>query len=77
MPNNVHSFSDVNNDFRRAGMTLLNSRLWTEAPYNQFKLTQLYAYYEYMGRNKLYIGKINRYLNLGNIPYKTELVFED
>ncbi len=27
MPNNIYSFYDVNNDFRCAGMTILNSRL--------------------------------------------------
>jgi hypothetical protein len=76
MPNNVYSFYDVNNDFRRAGMTLLHSRMWTEAPLNNFKLSHIYPFADYMGGNKLYINKINQSLNLGRIPYKSELVYD-
>jgi hypothetical protein len=76
MPNNVYSFYDVSNDFRRAGMTLLHSRMWTEAPLNNFKMSHLYPYANYVGGNKLYINKINQSLNLGRIPYKTELVYD-
>jgi hypothetical protein len=43
MPHNVYySFYDVNNNFRRAGVTLLHSRMWTEAPLNNFKMSHLY-----------------------------------
>jgi hypothetical protein len=76
MPNAVYSFHDVNSDFRRAVMTLLHSRMWTEAPLNNFKISHLYPYADYMGGNKIYINKINQSLNLGKIPYKSELVYD-
>jgi hypothetical protein len=76
MPNAVYSFHDVNKDFRRAGMTLLHSRMWTEAPLNNFKLTHIYPDADYMGGNKIHINKINQSLNLGRIPYKSELVYD-
>jgi hypothetical protein len=75
-PNAVYSFHEVNSDFRRAEMTLLHSRMWTEAPLNNFKLTHIYPYADYIGGNKIYINKINQSLNLGRIPYKTELVYD-
>ncbi len=76
MSNAVYSFHDVNKDFRRAGMTLLHSRMWTEAPLNNFKLTHIYPYADYMGGSKIHINKINQSLNLGRIPYKSELVYD-
>jgi hypothetical protein len=75
MPNAVYSFHVVNSDFRQAGMTLLHSRMWTEAPLNNFKLTHIYPYADCIGGNKIYINKINQSLNLGRIPYKSELVY--
>jgi hypothetical protein len=42
MPNSVYSFHDVNSDFRRAGMTLLHSRMWTDASLQNFKLYHIY-----------------------------------
>jgi hypothetical protein len=77
MPNSVYSFHDVNSDFRRARMTLLHSRMWTEAPLQNFKLVHIYPYADYMGGNKLHLNKINHSLNLGRIPYKSELVYDD
>jgi hypothetical protein len=50
--------------------------MWTEAPLNNFKLTHIYPYADYIGGNKIYINKINQSLNLGRIPYKSELVYD-
>jgi hypothetical protein len=50
--------------------------MWTEAPLNNFKLTHIYPYADYIGGNKIHINKINQSLNLGRIPYKSELVYD-
>ncbi len=42
---------------------------------NPFKIAALYPYFPYFIGNRLDITRINRELNLHNIPYRSEIVF--
>jgi hypothetical protein len=76
MPNKQHSYKEVLRDFERAGLTLAPSRYWMEVALNQFKVEFTYPYFSYFMGNKVNVKKINRDLNLNQIPYKSEQVLE-
>jgi hypothetical protein len=77
MPNKQHRYKEVLRDFERAGLTLSPSRQWTEVPLSQFKLEFVYPYFPYFMGNKVDIRKMNKDLNLHQIPYKSEQVLEE
>jgi hypothetical protein len=77
MPNKQHRYKEVLRDFERAGLTLSPSRYWTEVPLSQFKVEFTYPYFPYFMGNKVNIKKINKHLNLHQIPYKSEQVLEE
>ena len=77
MPNKQHRYKEVLRDFERAGLTLSPSRHWTEVPLSQFKVEFLYPYFPYLMGNKVDIKRMNKDLNLHQIPYKSEQVLEE
>jgi hypothetical protein len=77
MPNKQHRYKEVLRDFERAGLTLSPSRYWTEVPLSQFKVEFTYPYFLYFMGNKVNVRKINKDLNLNQIPYKSEQVLEE
>jgi hypothetical protein len=77
MPNKQHRYKEVLRDFERAGLTLAPSRYWTEVPLSQFKVEFTYPYFPYFMGNKVNVKKINKDLNLNQIPYKSEQVLEE
>jgi hypothetical protein len=77
IPNKQHRYKEVLRDFERAGLTLAPSRYWMEVPLNQFKVEFTYPYFPYFMGNKVNVKKINKDLNLNQIPYKSEQVLEE
>jgi hypothetical protein len=77
MPNKQHRYKEVLDDFEHAGLTLSPSRYWTEVPLSQFKVEFTYPYFPYFMGNKVNVKKINKDLNLNQIPYKSEQVLEE
>jgi hypothetical protein len=78
MPNKQHRYKEALRDFERAGLTLSPSRYWTEVPLlSQFKVEFTYPYFPYFMGNKVNVKKINRDLNLNQIPYKSEQVLDE
>jgi hypothetical protein len=77
MPNKQHRYKEVLRNFERAGLTLAPSRYWMEVPLGQFKVEFTYPYFSYFKGNKVNVKKINRDLNLNQIPYKSEQVPEE
>ncbi len=77
MPNKQHRYKEVLRDFERAGLTLSLSRYWTEVPLSQFKVEFTYPYFPYFMGNKVNVKKMNKDLNLNQIPYKSEQVMEE
>jgi hypothetical protein len=73
MPNKVYKFVEVSRNFQRAGLPISYSRFWTETPLNAHKVTSIYPYHPYIMANRVNITRMNRELNLDNIPYKSEL----
>jgi hypothetical protein len=53
------------------------SRYWLESPLNQFKVEYVYPYFSYFMGNKVNVKRINKDLNLNQIPYKTEQVLDE
>jgi hypothetical protein len=76
MPNKQHRYKEVLRDFERAGLRS-HRRYWMEVPLNQFKVEFTYPYFPYFMGNKVNIKKINKDLNLHQIPYKSEQVLEE
>ena len=70
----MYNCVEVVNSFRRSGLPLSYSRFWMETPLNPFKITALYPYFPYFKGNRLDIVRMNRDLNLNNIPYRSEIV---
>jgi hypothetical protein len=73
MPNKVYKFVEVCRNFQRAGLPLSNSRFWVETPLNAHKVTSIYPYHPYIMGSRVNIARMNRELNLYNIPYKSEI----
>ncbi len=61
----------------RVSLSLILSRYWTEVPLSQFKVEFTYPYFPYFMGNKVNVKKINKDLNLNQIPYKSEQVLEE
>ncbi len=76
MPNKVYKFVEVARNFQRANLPISYSRFWTETPLNAHKVTSIYPYHHYIMGNRVNITRMNRELNLNNIPYKSEQVLE-
>jgi hypothetical protein len=77
MPNKQHRYKEVLRDFERAGLTLAPSRYWLEVPLSQFKVEFTHPYFSYFMGNKVNVKRINKDLNLNQIPYKSEQVLEE